>query len=83
MKSLVTLAALLFTIAACDRPLIRPKGSDIQWQQRQEQMEHEKHQDIKHLDEEQEREEQTREVNVDRERSFETIDPIKLNPANN
>lgn len=71
MKSLVTLAALLFTIAACDRPLIRPKGSDIQWQQRQEQM---------HLDEQQAQEQEDREVKVDHER---TIDPIKLNPANN
>jgi hypothetical protein len=71
MKSLVTLAALLLTIAACDRPLIRPKGSDTEWQQRQEQM---------RLDEQQEQEQEDREVHVDHER---TIDPIKLNPANN
>lgn len=83
MKSFVTLAALLFTIAACDRPLVRPKGSDTQWQQRQEQMEQEKHQDTRHLDEERQQEERLREVNVDRERKFETIDPIKLNPVNN
>jgi hypothetical protein len=71
MKSLVTLAALLFTIAACDRPLIRPKGSDSEWQQRQEQM---------RLDEQQAQEQEDREVRVDH---GETIDPIKLNPANN
>jgi len=80
MKSFVTLAALIFTLAACDKPLIRPKGSDTQWQQRQEQMEREKHEDIKHLDEERQQEEHSREVNVDHER---VIDPIKLNPANN
>lgn len=83
MKSLVTLTALIFTLAACDRPLIRPKGSDIQWQQRQEQMEQEKHQDTRHLDEERQQEERSREVNVYREHSYETIDPVKLNPANN
>lgn len=71
MKSLVTLAALLFTIAACDRPLIRPKGSDTEWQQRQEQM---------RIDEQQEQEQEDREVKVDQ---GESIDPIELNPANN
>jgi predicted small lipoprotein YifL len=80
MKSLMAMTALLITIAACDRPLIRPKGSDIQWQQKQEQMEREKHQDINHSDEDRQQEEQAREVNVDHQS---TIDPIKLNPANN
>lgn len=80
MKSLVAMTALLITITACDRPLIRPKGSDIQWQQKQEQMEKEKHEDYKHLDQERQQEEQAREVNVDHGT---TIDPIKLNPGNN
>lgn len=81
MKSLMAMTALLVTIAACDRPLIRPKGSDIQWQQRQEQMEREKHEDHEHLDQERQQEERAREVNVDHENRM--IDPIKLNPANN
>lgn len=70
MKSLMAMTALLITIAACDRPLIRPKGSDSEWQQRQEQM---------RLDEQQEQEQEDREVY----RAPQSIDPIKLNPANN
>lgn len=71
MKSFVAFMTLLLTLTACDRPLIRPKGSDSEWQQRQEQM---------RLDEQQAQEQEDREVRVDHSR---TIDPIKLNPANN
>lgn len=80
MKSFVAFMTLLLTLAACDKPLIRPKGSDVEWQQKQEQIEHEKHPDQNHLDQERQQEEQSREVRVDHDR---TIDPIKLNPANN
>lgn len=71
MKSLVTIVAILFSLAACDRPLIRPKGSDVEWQQRQEQM---------RLDEQHEQEQEDREVRVDHEKGK---DPLIFNPANN
>lgn len=71
MKSLLALMTLLLTLSACDKPLIRPKGSDQEWQQRQEHIKH---------DEQQAQEQQDRQVKVN---PNQTIDPIKLNPANN
>ena len=71
MRSLVAGIAILFTLAACDRPLIRPKGSDTEWQQRQEQLT---------ADEQQEQAQEDREVRIDHERGH---DPLIFNPANN
>lgn len=66
----------ILSLTACDlRP---PKGSDQDWQQRQQKMEEEKHQEIEHLDREMEEEEERREVN-----SGTYYKDINFTPANN
>lgn len=63
MKAFSIMSVLLLALSqGCDRK--EGKGSDREWQQRQEQMEQEKQQDPRELDEEQFIEEKTREVNA-------------------
>lgn len=64
MKVLTTISLFVFLFQACDRPLVRPKGSDQEWMQRQERMEQDKKQDLDHLQREMEQEEDTREVKL-------------------
>lgn len=75
MKTLF-FAFVLVSATACDlRP---PKGSDQDWQQRQERMEEDKTEDIQQLDREMEKEEERREVN-----SGTYYKDINFTPANN
>lgn len=75
MKTLL-FSFTLILLSACDlRP---PKGSDQDWQQRQERMEEDKTEDIQQLDREMEKEEDRREVN-----SEPIYKDINFTPANN
>jgi hypothetical protein len=62
MKPFTLTAAFVFLLVACDQPLIRPKGSDTEWQQQQEQLEQREEQ--LELDESEELEEDQREANL-------------------
>lgn len=68
MKFVTFIFTLLFFFSACDGNIVRPKGSDREWQQRQEQLEREKFQDIEDSDKQMEREQDMREVNLQKSR---------------
>ncbi len=58
----LTSSLLIMLLTACDRNIIRPKGSDTEWQQKQEQIER---QEMEEMEQEELREieERNREVN--------------------
>ena len=82
MKFLGFMFSMLLIASACDRPLVRPKGSDIEWQQRQEQQQEQERFEEKQLklDERQEKELEDREVKADKR--HQDIQDINFNPAN-